>query len=140
MITFGQTDAIVPLGYIWHNLSLAHGTSKITSTFYNGRLKFKNIRIDIGKVYKVSCKVAYPTAANLSNDETFGFGFITLIFQETIIIKSQAIFRQGFDSLMTNKQIISNEYIKEIDNSQPLKRHRGFTAFRSFQNTFETGY
>jgi len=98
-IAFGTTKAILPLGYIYNDLDLATGFTKVVPEFNSGVLSIKYLNMSMGRNYTVSVKVAFTDANPLSSSKELGFGMISLEYRGKIIIQSQSVFNSGFNSL-----------------------------------------
>jgi hypothetical protein len=132
-IAFGTTKAVVPLGYVYNDLDVAPGFTNVVSDYSNGVLTFKYVSMSMGRSYKVSVKVAWPDANALSTGPDLGFGMVALNYEANTIIRSQSVFKTGFDSILLNKPFITNERVIAIDTAVAGQkvRHRGYSAFRS---------
>lgn len=134
----GTTAAVVPLGYVFHDLTSAPGSPNILKSYKEGVLSFKNVLIFNGKIYKISAKVGFPEPENLPKDADTGFAFISLIYKDKVVFKSQAVFKPGFSKIIDNQNLLTNAYVKDKD-TLLFKRHRGMTAFRSSPTSSAVG-
>ena len=87
-VQFGTTAAVVPLGFVYHDLTAAPTLPAVLKSYSSGILKFKNVIVFNGKIYKISCKVGYPEPENLSNTAENGFAYIALKYKGQVIFKS----------------------------------------------------
>ena len=129
-LQLGSTTAVCPLGSVYHDLNLAPSKDRVIVSLSNGVLRFDNVLVFNGKIYKISLKVGYKDATTLPSDEATGFGFISLIYSGNVIFKSQVVAKKGFTKVYDNKPLLTNRYV-ETDDGTLNKRHRGLSAFRS---------
>jgi hypothetical protein len=150
-LQLGTTQAVCPLGSVYHDFNVAPSKSEVIVTYSLGRLKFENVWVFNGKIYKISLKAGYPDATTLPNDADTGFGYISLIYGTYTIFKSQVDIRKGFTKINDNKPLLTNDWIISKDPRLPppvltpteiLRRHRGMAAIRSDQEpvTYTSAY
>ena len=129
-VQLGSATAICPLGSIYHDLNLAPAKDRVVVSYAAGVVRFDNVLVFNGKIYKISLKVGYKDATTLSSEAQNGFAFVSLIYKGFVIFKSQAVTKKGFTKIFDNKPLLTNRYI-QTDDGTLNKRHRGLSAFRS---------
>ena len=144
-VQLGTSQAVVPLGSVYHDFNVAPSKPSVIISYTAGKLRFDNVWIFNGKINQISLKVGYPDSTTLSSDADTGFGYISLIYKTYTIFKSQANIKKGFTKVSDNKALITNDYIISVDPRpappvpltaalgpmEILRRHRGLSAFRT---------